>query len=137
MGRKFTKYPSTSVNAATKSVPSKACYIDNYDHWVRSNYNDVLNNIMEMANRCLQGSGLVVPNTDAIEIADDGQLLGFSRLKRTKSGNEYNIGWSGGEWKLFIYDELSVNELFAYAKALDNIFETFNSIKFHQDRPIA
>lgn len=136
MGRKFTKYPNTSVNAAT-SVSSKACYIDNYNHWVRSNYGDVLNNIMDMANRCLQGSGLVVPNTDAIEIADDGQLLGFLHLKRTASGNEYSIGWSGGKWKLFVYDDLSVNELFAYAKALDNIFETFSSIKFHQDRPIA
>ena len=127
--RKFTKYPVMAAN-----TPSKACYIDNYSKWNKP-YN-TLENILDMANRCLAGTGLSVPGIDAIVIADNGQLIGFYQLARTASGNEYTIGWQDGEWKLFIYDNLPAKTLRELADMLGRFNETFSGVKFHEDRPL-
>ena len=133
MKRTFTKYPSTSI-AASVSSSSGTCYIDNYNKWNRP-YN-VLENILDKANRCLAGSGLSVPDIEAIGVADNGQIVGFYHLYKTSSGNEYVIGWRDGEWKLFIYDNLSTQDLNNLANALDKFNEEFNGIRFHEDRPL-
>jgi hypothetical protein len=111
-----------------------ACYIDNWSPYNRTL--NVLENILKMANRCLAGSGLEVPDIDSIGVADNGQLLGFYNLYKTMSGNSYSIGWHPGGWKLFIYDELDANTLSVLAEVMADFNETFNGVKFHEDRPI-
>lgn len=131
MKRQFTKYPS-KVTAST--VSSDACYIDNYSKWDKPI--NTLNNIMDMANRWLKGSGLSVPGIDSIGIADNGQLLGFYNLYKTKSGNWYSILWQGGEWKLSIYDEVDAETLKTLYEVLDTFNHLFRGIRFHEDRPL-
>ena len=111
-----------------------ACYIDNWSPYNKT-YN-VLDNILKMANSCFAGSGLEVPDIQSITVADNGQLLGFSRLYKTRSGNFYSIGWSNSGWKLFIYDELDANTLLVLAEVMADFNETFNGVKFHEDRPV-
>lgn len=136
MKRTFTKYPSKYVKANIDDIENSrgACYIDNWSPYNKT-YN-VLENIMDMANRCLQGSVLSVPDVDSIGVADNGQLLGFYHLYKTRSGNWYSIGWQGGEWQLFIYDNVSAENLHWLADAMDEINNTFNGVRFHEDRPI-
>lgn len=136
MKRSFTKYPQGYVKADIDSIEKSrgACYIDNWSPYNKT-YN-VLENILKMANNCLAGSGLEVPNIDSIGVADNGQLLGFYNLYKTKSGNFYSIGWHNGGWKLAIYDELDANTLSVLAEVMTDFDETFNGVKFHEDRPI-
>lgn len=136
MKRTFTKYPGKRITASIDDVEKSrgACYIDN---WYRYNptYN-ALENILKMANSCLAGSGLEVPDIHSIGIADNGQLVGFYKLYKTTSGNYYSIGWTNGGWKLSIYDELDANTLLVLAEVMADFNETFNGVKFHEDRPI-
>lgn len=133
----FTKYPNSYVKADIGNVEKSrgACYIDNWSPYHRT-YN-VLENILKMANNCLAGSGLEVSNINSIGVADNGQLVGFYELYKTKSGNFYSIGWHNSGWKLFIYDELDADTLSVLAEVMADFNETFNGVKFHEDRPIA
>ena len=131
MGRTFKKYPSKYVKASTQM---SACYIDNWNKWVRSNYLDVFNNIMSMANRCFEGSDLSINSPEMIDVTDNGQITGFHRLYKSKSGNEYSIIWQDSQWKLQIYDSVSAEDLMIYAEVMQRFNETFSGIRFHQDR---
>lgn len=132
MKRTFRKYPSNYVKASTTS--KGPCYIDNYDKWVKPI--NTLNNIRDMANRWLNGSGLSVPDIDSIGIADNGQLVGFYNLYKTKSGNWYTIGWRNGEWELSIYDDVDAATLQTLLEVLLTFNDVFTGIRFHEDRPI-
>lgn len=136
MKRTSTKYPQNYVKADIDNIEKSrgACYIDNWSPYNKT-YN-VLENILKMANNCFAGSGLEVPNIDSIGVADNGQLLGFYNLYKTDSGNSYSIGWKLTGWKLFIYDELDANTLSVLAEVMAHFNETFNGVKFHEDRPI-
>lgn len=74
----FTKYPQSYVKANIDDIEKSrgACYIDNWSPYHRTG--NALENILKMANNCLAGSGLEVPNIDSIGVADNGQLLGFT-----------------------------------------------------------
>ena len=135
MIKKLTKYPSKCIKANENAMRSPgACYIDNYSRYNRP-YN-TLENIVKMVNRCLAGSNLELSDIDSVGIADNGQLLGFYSLYKTESGNYYDILWTRDGWKIHIYDALDEDALLSLAKVMHNINETFNGVKFHEDRPI-
>lgn len=124
------KYPSNYVKASTDTF-AKACYIDGY-----SKYNppyNILETIKDLANDCLAGSRLSVPNIDAISITDNGQILSFNLLYKTASGNYDGIGWSGRGWRLDTYCGLMPDELHSLADAMDRFNKTFDGLSFSTD----
>ena len=124
-------------------------YIDGYD---KNNFPyEIIRGIEDIANDCLEGTGLYVPSTakaryssvsnDSVIIANDGRISVFY-LRKTSgdrslntSGNilvepTYTIYWDNNQWIFHINDDLSIDDFINYSEAIARFNETFDELTF-------
>ena len=119
---------------------AQPCYIAGYDN---NNFPyDVIRQIEDLANDCLEGTGLYIPSTaqaryssvsdDSVVIANDGKISVFYPLKasRDKIKSLNTIYWDNNQWVFHINDDLSADDLISYGEAIDRFNATFNGITF-------
>lgn len=117
---------------------AQPCYIDGYD---KNNFPyNIIREIEDLANDCLEGTGLYIPSTakaryssvsnDSVIIANDGKISVFYPRKTLEDIPLTTIYWNNNQWIFHINDDFSIDDFINYSEAIARFNETFDGLIF-------